>query len=80
MEIHSYNDCLYTMQLLLDNCAGEVGVVEYALNTYAVPFYNLIFTVFVLVLLRKFDATSNGGGLNWLIGLGSTPEGCFILS
>ena len=32
--------------------AGEVGLVGYALNTYAVPFYNVIFSVFVLVLLR----------------------------
>ena len=31
--------------------AGEVGLVGYALNTFAVPFYNVVFTVFVLVLL-----------------------------
>ena len=34
--------------------AGEVGLVGYALNTYAVPFYNVIFSVFVLVLLRGY--------------------------
>ena len=32
--------------------SGEVGLVGYALNTYAVPFYNVIFAIFVLVLLR----------------------------
>ena len=41
---------------------GEVGVVGYALNTYAVPFYNVVFTVFALVLLnvvlRKFSGVS----------------------
>ena len=31
---------------------GEVGLVGYALNTYAVPFYNVVFTVFILVLLN----------------------------
>jgi hypothetical protein len=32
--------------------AGEVGIVGYALNTYAVPVYNVVFSVFVLVLLN----------------------------
>ncbi len=32
--------------------AGEVGLVGYALNTYAVPFYNVVFVVFVLTLLN----------------------------
>ena len=32
---------------------GEVGLVGYALNTYAVPFYNVVFTVFLLVILNS---------------------------
>ena len=32
--------------------AGEIGLVGYALNTYAVPFYNVIFTVFILLVLN----------------------------
>jgi len=32
--------------------AGELGFIGYALNTYAVPFYNVVFSVFVLVLLN----------------------------
>ena len=32
--------------------AGEVGLVGYGLNTYAVPFYNVVFTVFILVLVN----------------------------
>ena len=32
--------------------SGEVGIVGYALNTYAVPFYNVVFSVFALVLLN----------------------------
>ena len=31
---------------------GEIGLVGYALNTYAVPFYNVIFTVFILLVLN----------------------------
>jgi len=29
--------------------AGEIGLVGYALNTYAVPFYNVVFTLFLLM-------------------------------
>jgi len=32
--------------------AGEIGLVGYALNTYAVPFYNVVFTLFILVGLN----------------------------
>ena len=32
--------------------AGEVGLVGYALNTYAVPFYNVVFVVFAFTLLN----------------------------
>ena len=32
--------------------SGEVGIVGYALNTYAVPFYNVVFSVLVLVLVN----------------------------
>lgn len=32
--------------------AGEVGLVGYALNTYAVPFYNVVFVVFAFALLN----------------------------
>ena len=32
--------------------AGEVGIVGYALNTYAVPVYNVVFSVLALVLLN----------------------------
>ena len=32
--------------------AGEVGLVGYALNTYAVPFYNVVFVVFTFTLLN----------------------------
>ena len=32
--------------------AGEVGLVGYALNTYAVPFYNVVFVVFVFTLIN----------------------------
>ena len=31
--------------------AGEVGLVGYALNTYAVPFYNVVFVVFAFTLI-----------------------------
>ena len=41
---------------------GEVGMVGYALNTYAVPVYNVVFSVFLLVLLtiilRRFFGIS----------------------
>ena len=32
--------------------AGEVGLVGYALNTYAVPFYNVVFVVFAFTLIN----------------------------
>ena len=32
--------------------AGEIGLVGYALNTYAVPFYNVVFTLFLLMGLQ----------------------------
>ena len=32
--------------------AGEVGLVGYALNTYAVPFYNVVFVVFAFTLVN----------------------------
>jgi len=32
--------------------AGEIGLVGYALNTYAVPFYNVVFTLFLLMGLN----------------------------
>ena len=32
--------------------SGEVGYVGYALNTYAVPFYNVIFILLCLTLLN----------------------------
>lgn len=32
--------------------AGEVGLVGYALNTYAVPFYNVVFVVFTFTLFN----------------------------
>ena len=33
---------------------GEVGFIGYALNTYAVPVYNVVFSVFVLVVINAF--------------------------
>ena len=32
--------------------AGEIGLVGYALNTYAVPFYNVVFVVFIFTLFN----------------------------
>ncbi len=32
--------------------AGEVGLVGYALNTYAVPFYNVVFVVFSFTIIN----------------------------
>ena len=32
--------------------SGEVDLVGYALNTYAVPFYNVVFTVFILIFVN----------------------------
>ena len=32
--------------------AGEVGLVGYALNTYAVPFYNVVFVVFTFTVIN----------------------------
>lgn len=39
---------------------GELGFVGYALNTYAVPFYNVIFSVFALVILNLIMRKTSG--------------------
>ena len=43
--------------------AGEVGIVGYALNTYAVPFYNVVFSVFALVLLNVILKRISGASI-----------------
>lgn len=43
--------------------AGELGFVGYALNTYAVPFYNVVFSVFALVLLNLLFRKITGASI-----------------